>query len=198
MQFLQALLGSTSPPSFPGLPAAEPAPGGQGMPSLGAENTFASIGNNDPFAAMGGNNPFAAILQQASAQGVGGAGMGKAPEVAKEKTRFQKLFLPLFHFGSMWALLAYFVVYLEPNVYEQSRPAGSHEAIWSRWAQSSRGPWIELVVSTAIASRIHLIFVVIAAIFLGIHHCSDRSTFITHIFGFRRSSSDKCTVDTSA
>ncbi|KAF7367539.1 hypothetical protein MSAN_00817000 [Mycena sanguinolenta] len=124
-QFLQALMG--------GMPASQSQPA---LTSAAAAGQAEGNGAPNPFAGMPGmeNNPLAAMMQMAAAGGGGGAfppmggdaaaagpmggfgagmGMGKAPEVAPPKTLVQRL-LPAVHLVSVWSLLMYFVLVMEP------------------------------------------------------------------------------------
>jgi GET complex subunit GET2 len=84
------------------------------------------------------DNPFTTMLfPQGQGQGMGAAmgnGMGKgvASDVAPP-TRLQRL-MPFVHLGMVWCLLAYFVVWEEPKVYE-ARKFGEEFGVWRRWAE---------------------------------------------------------------
>jgi len=89
------------------------------------------------------DNPFAAMLFPQGAGAFPPGAAGKAPagvSPAAAPTRLQKL-MPFVHLISMWCLLAYFVLYREPQAYVES--GGSVEAaggpgLWRRWAELGR------------------------------------------------------------
>ncbi|KAF8150366.1 hypothetical protein K438DRAFT_1624431 [Mycena galopus ATCC 62051] len=124
-QFLQALMGGMTPPLPPAGLGAIAGAGGAGAAPVEA----------NPFAGMPGmeNSPFAAMMQMAAAAGGGGAGAfppmgdagmmgnmgGKAPDVAPPKTLVQRL-MPAVHLVSVWALLMYFVLVMEPAAHGAS------------------------------------------------------------------------------
>ncbi|GLB36710.1 hypothetical protein LshimejAT787_0309970 [Lyophyllum shimeji] len=130
-QFMQALMAanslSRSPESLPGLTPTDVDPT---LPPL--------------------DNPLAAMLfpqgDNAFPPGAGAGAAGKAPAAAAAAvdppppTRLQKL-MPFVHLISMWCLLAYFVLYKEPQAYLEA--GGSVEAthgagLWRRWAELGR------------------------------------------------------------
>ncbi|KAJ6456192.1 hypothetical protein C8R45DRAFT_1222294 [Mycena sanguinolenta] len=150
-QFLQALMGGMPPPQSQSQPALTGASQAEGN---GAPNPFTGMPAME-------NNPFAAMMQMAAASGGGGAfppmgadaaagpmggfgagmGMGKAPDVAPPKTLVQRL-LPAVHLVSVWALLMYFVLVMEPAAHEPgadgvAEPGGIGFA-W-RWKQLTGG-----------------------------------------------------------
>jgi hypothetical protein len=117
---MQALMSGAAPPEMPSLPdTRQPAPN-------------AGIRFNPD-----SNDPLAALMAQIS-QGQ----PGKNPAVSvtpKPRTLLQKL-VPVLHLLSVWALLAYFVLWKEPEAYE----ARTFEAMagggrWRRWAELDRG-----------------------------------------------------------
>ncbi|KAJ7102609.1 hypothetical protein B0H15DRAFT_1017717 [Mycena belliarum] len=157
-QFLQALMGGAPLPGGPGAGAGGSPFAGMGMGdnvnpfaalmAAGMGNgtgAGAGVGGENPFATMGeGNeNPFGAMLgprtNKSGGAGAGmGMGMGGAAEVPP-KTRAQRL-MPALHLAAVWALLAYFVVVLEPRaagVSGNGDDAG-RGAAW-RWRQLSAG-----------------------------------------------------------
>ncbi|KAG5643814.1 hypothetical protein DXG03_009590 [Asterophora parasitica] len=143
-QFMQALMNasplSRSPESLPGLTPTDVDPS---LPPL--------------------DNPLAALLfpQGAGAGSDGGAGFGgaggfppmgplgapgKAPfgaAPAPPPTRLQKL-MPFVHLVTMWSMLAYFVLYREPQSFAEKTgsvvdPGGAGSGgIWARWAELGR------------------------------------------------------------
>lgn len=63
-----------------------------------------------------------------------GAGMGMAPP-PKPKTLLQKL-MPLIHVLAAWLLLAYFVLWKEPEAYEATTHGSElANSRWRRWAE---------------------------------------------------------------
>ncbi|KAG6916922.1 hypothetical protein DXG01_004683 [Tephrocybe rancida] len=124
-QLLQAIMmGNRSPESLPGLTPTDVDPS---LPPM-----------DNPFAAMlsggGAFPPFPGV-------GVGGAA-GKAPaaETPGPPTRLQRL-MPFVHLVTMWCLLAYFVLYMEPKVHaeisENLDKLGAG-GLWRRWAELGR------------------------------------------------------------
>ncbi|THV01224.1 hypothetical protein K435DRAFT_776070 [Dendrothele bispora CBS 962.96] len=130
--------------------------GAGGVPPSLADNPLAAL-------LMGGMNGGAAGFGQAPALGAApgvngkkgdgvpplvppgfgpglGAGMGPgmATEPPKPKTLLQRL-MPLVHWIAMWALLAYFVLFREPQVHEaasgSSLSGSGWQGIWSRWSE---------------------------------------------------------------
>ncbi|EGN92715.1 hypothetical protein SERLA73DRAFT_190745 [Serpula lacrymans var. lacrymans S7.3] len=132
-QFLQALMsGALSPPSS-NQPIVPPLP----YASSGAAMTPQS----DPLASiMSGFPPFPL------SQGQNGTGkVSTVPLPPKPATRFQKL-TPLLHLLSVWCLLAFFVLWKEPELFLAQTHGAVDEIYWSRWAQlawknASAGGW---------------------------------------------------------
>jgi hypothetical protein len=85
------------------------------------------------------DNPFATMLMAQQGGGLFQPGVaGKAPAgfaIAQPPTRLQKL-MPFVHLGTMWCLLAYFVLYKEPQIHEGMGGANVESAaLWRRWAE---------------------------------------------------------------
>ncbi|OSX67952.1 hypothetical protein POSPLADRAFT_1043129 [Postia placenta MAD-698-R-SB12] len=60
--------------------------------------------------------------------------------MTKPKTRLQKL-LPFLHLIAGWALLAYFILWQEPQAYEAQTHGSGSDRFWRRWAELGwRGP----------------------------------------------------------
>ncbi|TCD60795.1 hypothetical protein EIP91_009508 [Steccherinum ochraceum] len=129
-QLLSALMGGAAggPSLFPGQPQ---------LPSSGPSGGSSTDGPapEDPLAAM-----FSAMTQQqGGAQGMFGAGMPgmnmQPPAPPTPKTLVQKL-MPLVHLVAAWVLLAYFVIWKEPEVYDtQSYRSFLVQGRWRRWAE---------------------------------------------------------------
>ncbi|OJA13475.1 hypothetical protein AZE42_04407 [Rhizopogon vesiculosus] len=115
MQFLQALMGGAANPSQipqPQLPAA-------------ASNAPTP---DDPLAAI------MSSLQQMDPSRGGAAGKVPVPPApAKPPSTLQK-FMPLLHILCSWCILAYFVLFNEPQVFVE-RGGGASDTFWKRWAE---------------------------------------------------------------
>jgi GET complex subunit GET2 len=61
----------------------------------------------------------------------------KAPARLQSTSTLQKL-MPLVHAVSVWTLLAYFVLWMEPQVFESLVPVVGLGDRWSRWAALTR------------------------------------------------------------
>jgi hypothetical protein len=131
-QFLQALLGS-------------PPPSGPRPPNLDAPLTSSAVPDD----------PLMALLSSLGGEaGIGGAGAASQPRAeAKPKPFIQKL-LPILHIIAVWALVAFFIFWREPEAFRARNSAVvSTGDIWNRWARLAGGPaeqstWgIEIVVS---------------------------------------------------
>jgi len=102
------------------------------------------------------DDPLLALLSSMGIQG----GMGQGAKIAppsrtepKPKTVIQKLF-PLLHVIAVWALLAFFIFWREPETFQaRNSVVVSSGNIWNRWAKLASGTaaqstWgIEIVVS---------------------------------------------------
>ena len=142
--FLQALMQS----------ALAGAPPGQ-MPALGDVQDPTQF---DPNA-----DPFAQMLAQMTRQMPQNANGPKATdahgitmEASRPKTLLEKI-MPLIHLVATWSLLAYFAIFKEPEVYDETAPVVKLPR-WQRWAElgwrspSDRAGIVSLVRSKAIAS----------------------------------------------
>jgi len=123
-EFIRALMGSGGM----GFPPA--GPGQDAMPQLTDPNAF---NNDDPMAAMMN------ALSQLSGQPPGA--MPGAPPPAQQnvvgprpKSTVQKL-LPVLHLLATWILLAFFVVFKEPEAYVDKPYVIGGSSIWQRWAE---------------------------------------------------------------
>ena len=185
-QFMQALMNASPSP----LPASSPI----GEPSMPMDPSLPPI-----------DNPFAALLA-AQAGGESGAGVfppfapgmiGKAPmdDQVPEPTTLQKA-MPLLHILAMWCLLAYFVLWAEPQMYSAvNREDEVAVGLWRRWAElGRRSPLVENITQ---AFRVQLVVCYflphthiadltcnIPAFFLGLYDSPDSSTFTANIFWF--------------
>ncbi|KAI0638888.1 hypothetical protein C8Q77DRAFT_1078163 [Trametes polyzona] len=139
-QFMNALLGAAASrgpeqqQQQPRLPSSSA--------SVASSTTAASAGAQLP-----ADDPMAALMSALQQGGAGappgfqfpgaGMGMGMAPPAAppKPKTFLQKL-MPIIHIIAAWVLLAYFVLWKEPEAYEV-KTHGSELASsrWRRWAE---------------------------------------------------------------
>ncbi|KAG6899339.1 hypothetical protein C0993_011127 [Termitomyces sp. T159_Od127] len=96
------------------------------------------------------DNPLAAMLfpqgQGAFPQFSPASMEGKAPAAVAPvpQTRLQKL-MPFMHLLLMWALLAYFMFYIEPRLWTESFAdmSGQKFGIWRRWAELGRTTKLE-------------------------------------------------------
>ena len=132
-QFLQSLLG--------GPPPSEPHP----------FNVTAPV-TNSPVP----DDPLIALMSSLGVDpGIGrGAGaVSQSKAEAKPKTVIQKL-LPILHVIAVWALVAFFILWREPEAFRaRSSAVVSTGNIWNRWARLASSPaeqssWgIEIVVS---------------------------------------------------
>jgi GET complex subunit GET2 len=130
-EFLQALLGSTPP--------NEPHPVGINVAS-----------------GLPGAEPEDPLLAFMSSLGAGGASQSKMEE--KPKTFVQKL-LPLLHLIAVWALVAFFIFWMEPESFRARHSTViSSSGLWNRWARLASGPadrssWgIEVQVSLSLVA----------------------------------------------
>ena len=118
-QFLQALLGS-APPN-------ESHPIGINPGSPGAET----------------EDPLLSLISSLGVQGVfQGAGGVSQPQMEgeKPKTLVQKL-LPLLHLIAVWALVAFFILWREPEMFRTRHSAVvTSGGVWNRWARLASGP----------------------------------------------------------
>ncbi|KAG5337486.1 hypothetical protein C0989_009522 [Termitomyces sp. Mn162] len=131
-QLLQALMGGTRPP--------EPVPG---LTPTDMDSSLPPPLDN-PLAAMLFPRGQGAFPQFSPA---GAGGKASAASAPPPPTRLQKL-MPFVHLLSMWALLTYFVVYMEPRVWIESvgnlvDVGGQRVGIWSRWAELGRSRKLE-------------------------------------------------------
>jgi hypothetical protein len=132
-QFLQTLLGGP-PPSEPHL-----------------FNVNAPVTNS-----VVPDDPLIALMSSLGVDPGIGRGAGAVPQSkaeAKPKTVIQKL-LPIFHIIAVWALVAFFIFWREPEAFRARNSAViSTGDIWNRWARLATSPaeqssWgIEIVVS---------------------------------------------------
>ena len=118
--------------------------GGQGGPGLAPLGTSGTQPDLDPFAGMnvgGGNDSLSALISQLQVQG--GVPSSTPPlqtqgTPPKPRTIIQKL-LPLIHFICVWALLAYFVIWKEPEVFDSVTYGtlnGKGLSLWGRrWGE---------------------------------------------------------------
>ncbi len=99
------------------------------------------------------------------------------------KTFLQKV-MPLIHLLVAWILLAYFVAWKEPEVFEEkSHGSLTSGGVWSRWAQlgwkhPGEGFGVQLVVRLLIRSYTNSGFTSLAAFLLGFHYTNDRPALL--------------------
>ncbi|KAL4254480.1 GET complex subunit Get2/sif1 [Abortiporus biennis] len=122
-QFLSALMGGVN--ASPALPSQRITSPDDGIDTPSGE---------DPLAAL-----MSSLVQQQQAQpGTGiqspfGTGFAQPPAPPKPKTTVQRV-MPLIHILAAWLLLAYFVLWKEPEVFDVASH-GSVSSLWRRWAE---------------------------------------------------------------
>ncbi|KAG9310382.1 hypothetical protein JVU11DRAFT_9517 [Chiua virens] len=114
-QFMQALMGGAlnpaAAPSQPSPPPPSAVPPGE-----------------DPLA-----NMMAQLAKMSPPQGGGPAGKVPVPPASpKPPTHLQK-WMPLLHLVCMWSLLAFFVLWKEPQVFVEKTAGAVDVAFWKRW-----------------------------------------------------------------
>ncbi|KAF9221295.1 hypothetical protein BS17DRAFT_738000 [Gyrodon lividus] len=115
-QFMQALMGGALNPASQSQPPLPDIAGSRARP----------LPADDPF-----SNMMAQLAQMDP--GRGAAGKAPAPPVPpKPATRLQKL-MPLLHVVCMWCLLAFFVLWKEPQIFVEKTTAAIEVALWKRW-----------------------------------------------------------------
>ena len=168
-QFLQALLGGTTPPrTF----------------DVNAQATDGATPDD----------PLLALLSSMGIQGGMGLGAKVAPQSRTEpkpKTAIQKLF-PLLHVIAVWALLAFFIFWQEPEAFQaRNSVVVSSGNVWNRWAKLASGTaaqstWgVETVVSLQSVATANSLLTCIAAIFLGIRFLRACAHLNTYLFRLR-------------
>lgn len=118
-QFLQALMGgAANSPQFP-----------QPQISAAASNeTSTPAPPGDPFAAIMNS------LQQMDPSRGGAAGKVPAPLAPAKPPSIVQKFTPLLHILCTWLILAFFVLFKEPQMLVE-RSGGFSESFWKRWAE---------------------------------------------------------------
>jgi len=111
-------------------------------------------GASDAESMHSSEDPFAALMSKIGAQHPPNAS-GKAPaaDSIQSHSRIQR-FIPLVHLITIWCLLVYFVLWREPEVFEeQTHGAVINNGRWRRWAElgwrntMKEGGWgVQLVV----------------------------------------------------
>jgi GET complex subunit GET2 len=150
-QFLQTLLG--------GPPPSQPHPYDVNAPVTN------SAAPDDPLLAL------MSSLGVDAGIGRGAGAVSQSKAETKPKTAIQKL-LPILHVIAVWALVAFFIFWQEPEAFRARNSAVvSTGDIWNRWARLANSPaerssWgIEIVVSVLLSNNRSLTFM--KAIFLG-------------------------------
>lgn len=145
---LRALLGGGPPGSVPTPGGAGPMPGDD--PLMALMSSFAQAGGGGggfpgaprppgSSADVAPDDPLMALMSsmtQGGPGGMGGGGMfGAPPAVEKPKPLAQRL-LPLLHIVSVWCLVAWFVLFKEPQTFHtEASSAVLPGGIWRRWAE---------------------------------------------------------------
>ncbi|KAI9453945.1 hypothetical protein HD554DRAFT_2152290 [Boletus coccyginus] len=100
------------------------------------------------------DDPLATVMAQLARMNPQGGAAGKAPAppaAPKPPTRVQK-WMPLLHLVCMWCLLAFFVLWKEPQVFVEQTAGAVEVAFWKRWPKlvtqgALGGAWGVQVVS---------------------------------------------------
>lgn len=101
------------------------------------------------------DDPLATVMAQLARLNPQGGAAGKAPAppaAPKPPTRVQK-WMPLLHLVCMWCLLAFFVLWKEPQVFVEQTAGAVEVAFWKRWPKlvtqgTLGGAWgVQVVVS---------------------------------------------------
>lgn len=111
-------------------------------------------------------DPLLALMSNFTAGAGAGKGAGSMPlsqAEARPKTMTQKL-LPILHVFSVWALVAFFVIWMEPEAFRaQNSAVVPSSNTWNRWAQLATGSvegslWrVETVVSIVLVTATGII-----------------------------------------
>lgn len=122
-QFMQALMGGAAPPRMPPFSDTH-------RPALptNPSNAF-NVNSGDPLAALMAQLP----------QGQPGQASNLSPPTPRPPPTLLQKMVPIFHLLSVWALLAYFVLWKEPEAFEAQTLGASTEGRWRRWAELGRG-----------------------------------------------------------
>lgn len=133
-QLMQALMGGAgvSGMVMPGMPALPSTPGG----GFGVDPIAKPDSANDP-------DPFAALMAQFQGSGHQ-PGMGAPAQRRQPPTLFQKL-VPILHLLSVWTLLAYFILWKEPEAWASGARFDRGELGWEgmlgRWGVLNENVW---------------------------------------------------------
>lgn len=125
------------------------------------------------------DDPLLALMSHFTAGAGAGRGAGTAPLSQPEAGRksFTQKLLPILHVFSVWALVAFFVFWMEPEAFRaQNSAVVSSSSLWSRWARLATGSlegslWsVETVVSLVLVTfaRNHLILALYSSHFFGL------------------------------
>ena len=140
------------------------------------------------------DDPLLALMSHFAAGAGAGKGAGSVPLPQPEtrpKTLARKL-LPILHVFSVWALVAFFIFWMEPEAFRaQNSAVVSSSTMWGRWARLATGSlegslWsVETVVSLVLfpAAPNHLSLTCNLALFLGFHFPGACPSLDANIFG---------------
>jgi hypothetical protein len=121
--------------------------------STAASNAATAPTPDDPLAAI------MSSLQQMDPSRGGATGKAPAPLAPANPPSTLQKFMPLLHILCTWCILAFFVLYKEPQVFVE-RSGGAVDTLWKRWAElawrtpSLEGWGVQFVVSVARSCRV--------------------------------------------
>jgi hypothetical protein len=144
------------------------------------------LGPSDAFPSS--EDPFSILMSQISAQRPYPAGKEPAMGPFRPPSLVQRL-LPLVHLVAVWGLLGYFVLWREPELFEQqTHGVISSDGRWSRWAElgwkntAKESGWgVQFVVCTVFFLLFTKLRICYVAIFLGVHNTSGRPAFSPYV-----------------
>lgn len=135
-------------------------------------------------------NPLAALMSSMNAGGPNPfAGMSQAQtQTAPKPKSFLQKFMPLIHLVAMWILLAYFVIWKEPEVYDsQTHELFVSEKTWKRWAElnwtsAGEGWGVQPLVSFPHYVHYGVGLKMLSAILLGVHHAHSCPSYMAYLY----------------